>query len=105
MAAALQRLDVRRGRALLAFLERLVPRALDRAVMGEEILAAVIRRDEAKTLRIVEPLNCSCRHVRYFPESYAKLSELRWRARFRREGTTATRETARGGLGGSDFTT
>src|SRR4051812_26169303 len=68
----LQRLDVCCGRAflalrhvegdLLAFLERLEAGALDRAVMREEILAAVIRRDESKTLRVVEPLNGTCSH-------------------------------------------
>src|SRR5207248_5092660 len=69
----LQRLDVRRGRALLALrhvegdllaiLQRLVAGALDRAVMGEEIFAAVIRRDEPETLGVVEPLNGTCCHV------------------------------------------
>src|SRR5260370_1363569 len=66
---------------LLAFLERLVARALDRAVMREEILAAVIRRDEAETLRVVEPLYGTCSHVYSIPHSYATHSELRWRAR------------------------
>jgi hypothetical protein len=31
--------------------------------MGEEILAAVIRGDEAETLRVVEPLNGAFCHV------------------------------------------
>src|SRR5688500_6093293 len=69
----LQRLDVRRRRALLALrhvegdllavLQRLEAGALDRAVMREEILAAVIRRDESKTFRVVEPLHGTCSHV------------------------------------------
>src|SRR5205085_8552913 len=113
-ATALQRLDVRRGRALLAlrhvegdllaFLERLVARALDGGVMGEEILAAVIRRDEAEALRVVEPLYGTCSHF-VLPKSYAKLSELRLRARFPREGATAAGVTACGGIRRSDFTT
>src|SRR5882672_7064143 len=67
------RLDVRGGRAflslrhvegdLLAVLERLVARALDRAVVREQILAAVIRRDEAEALRVVEPLHGACWHI------------------------------------------
>src|SRR5882672_7902818 len=70
--SSLQRLDVRRRRALLAlrrlvgdllaFLQRLVAGALDRAVMREQILAAVIRGDEAEALRVVEPLNGTCSH-------------------------------------------
>jgi hypothetical protein len=31
--------------------------------MREEVFAAVIRRDEAETLRVVEPLYGTCRHV------------------------------------------
>jgi hypothetical protein len=31
--------------------------------MGEEIIAAGFRRDETKTLGIVEPLDCTCCHV------------------------------------------
>jgi hypothetical protein len=37
-------------------------------VVGEEILAAVIRRDESKALRIVEPLYGTCSHVISIPE-------------------------------------
>src|SRR3954452_9998095 len=69
----LERPDVLRLRALLALLgvvgdlralaERAVPVSLDRAVMDEEILAAVVRRDEAETLLVGEPLHCSCCHV------------------------------------------
>jgi hypothetical protein len=31
--------------------------------MGEEIIAAIFRSNEAETLGIVEPLNCACCHV------------------------------------------
>jgi hypothetical protein len=31
--------------------------------MGEEVLAAVIRRNEPETLRVVEPLYGTCSHV------------------------------------------
>jgi hypothetical protein len=31
--------------------------------MGEEVLAAVIRRDEPEALGVVEPLHGACRHV------------------------------------------
>src|SRR6185369_17534755 len=47
---------------LLAFLERLEARRLDRAVVAEEILAAVIRRNESEALRVVEPLHGTCSH-------------------------------------------
>jgi hypothetical protein len=52
-------------RNLLAILQRFEACALNRAVVGEEILAAVIRRDESETLRVVEPLYGTCSHV-YF---------------------------------------
>ena len=51
---------------LLAFLQRLVAVHLDRGVVGEQILAAVIRRDEAETLGVVEPLHGTCSHC-HFP--------------------------------------
>src|SRR3954447_13762361 len=73
-----ERLDIGRGRALCAvrdvegdllrFLEGLVAIHLDGAVMGEEILAAVIRRDESKALRVVEPLHGTCCHCVSFLE-------------------------------------
>src|SRR4029078_7084066 len=69
----LQRLDVRGGRTLgalghverdpLRFREGLVAVHLDRAVVREQILPAVIRRDESEALRVVEPLNGTCCHV------------------------------------------
>src|SRR4029079_15566914 len=74
----LDRLEVRCCRALgplrhverdlLAILQRFEAGSLDRAVMGEEILAAVIRRDESKALRVVEPLNGTCSHVVSIPK-------------------------------------
>src|SRR5438046_8159975 len=77
-APRLQRLDVCRGRALLplrdverdllALFQGFEARALDRAVMGEQILSAVIRRDESEALGVVEPLHCACRHVVQFPQ-------------------------------------
>src|SRR5438309_10010553 len=33
--------------------------------MGEQVLAAVVRRDEPETLGVVEPLHFSCRHVAF----------------------------------------
>ena len=48
---------------LLRFLQRLVSIHLDGAVVGEQILAAVIRRDESEALGVVEPLHCTCSHV------------------------------------------
>src|SRR5262249_18782940 len=69
----LERLDVRRRRALLAlrhvegdllaFLQPLIAGALDGAVMGEQLLAPAVRRDEAEALGVVEPLHGACSHV------------------------------------------
>src|SRR5207247_7514271 len=79
-AALLDRLDVRGGRALgsldhveghrLVFFQRFVAGHLDIAVMREQVLAAVVRRDEPETLGVVEPLHFSCRHVAFL---YLKL--------------------------------
>src|SRR4051812_19603753 len=76
---SLKRLDVRRGRALLAlrhvegdllaFLQRLVAGRLDRAVVREQILAAVVGRDEAEALGVVEPLHGTCSHCHSIPEN------------------------------------
>jgi len=46
-------------RHFLVFLERLEAVSLDRGEVREQILAAVIRGDEAETLCVVEPLNCT----------------------------------------------
>src|SRR6185312_2232824 len=71
------RADVRRLRALLAlgrleFDFRALGEALeacagDTAVMDEEVLPAVVRRDEAVPLAVVEPLDGSCCHVSHLP--------------------------------------
>src|SRR5438105_15722575 len=71
--ARLERLDVRRRRTLLTvdgfegdllrFRQRFIPGHLDRGVMSEEILAAVVRRDESEALGSVEPLYGACCHV------------------------------------------
>src|SRR5262249_19106885 len=45
----------------LAFAERLESAALDRRVMDEAILLSILRRDKAKALRVVEPLNGASR--------------------------------------------
>src|SRR5438874_10319423 len=94
---ALQRLDVRRGRALLplrhvegdllALFQRFVAGALDRAVMGEQILAAVVRRDETEALGVVEPLHGACWHVIPSAENCSLREAVRasLRARWSRE--------------------
>src|SRR5688572_3288914 len=71
--SSLDQNDVERFRALLTLTrfeldlctlsERLEAVAADAGVVDEEILAAVLRCDEAVALRIVEPLDCSCCHV------------------------------------------
>ena len=76
-ARLLRRADVRRLQTLraggdveadpLAFGQGLETRTLDRGEVGEEILAAVFRSDEAETLRVVEPLNSACCHVLNLP--------------------------------------
>src|SRR3954453_17309958 len=73
MPYGLEHLDVRGCRALGTFLglvahlgalaERLEAAALDRAVVNEEVLAAVVGRDESKALVVTEPLHSSCRHL------------------------------------------
>src|SRR5690606_18830095 len=47
----------------LAFGEGLEALALNGREMGEEVIATGFRRDEAKTLGIVEPLDGTCCHV------------------------------------------
>src|SRR3954468_17052873 len=73
----LDRLDVGGGRTLGALLhverhllrlfQGLVAVHLNRAVVGEQILAAVIRRAESETLGVVEPLHCACCHCLIHP--------------------------------------
>jgi len=50
-------------RNLLSFLEGLEPPHLDRREVREQIFTAVIRRNEAITLRIVEPFHGTCCHI------------------------------------------
>ena len=48
---------------LLILLQRFETLCLDFGEMREQVFAAVVRRDESKTLRVVEPLHCSsCHH-------------------------------------------
>src|ERR1700679_2786456 len=49
-------------RKLLAFIERAQACAFDGADMNENVIAAVVGLNEAKTLCCVEPLNCSGCH-------------------------------------------
>jgi len=68
---------------LLAFGQARKPGALDGANMDENIVAAVIRRNEPKSLLAVEPLNCTRRH--YFTSFYMRvvaLPQLRTRRTF-----------------------
>src|SRR5512139_1438288 len=52
---------------LLAFLQGLETFHLNRRMMAEDILAAVILGDETKTLRIIEPFYCTACHENYAP--------------------------------------
>src|SRR5207247_9107417 len=47
---------------LLAFLQRFETVHLNGREMREQVLAAVFRRDEAVTLRVIEPLDRACCH-------------------------------------------
>src|SRR6185312_10392433 len=51
-------------RDALTFLQGLEARALDRAKMHEQVITA-FRRDEAKTLGVVEPLDCTALTIRH----------------------------------------
>jgi hypothetical protein len=51
---------------LLSFVKAVHPGALDRADVHEDILAAVIRLDEAEAFLAVEPLHDSLRHMLVF---------------------------------------
>ena len=59
----------------LAFLQALESAAVDRGVMHEDILA-VLARDKAEALRVIEPLNSTLFHL-----SRISWFELRWRNR------------------------
>ena len=50
----------------LTFFEGLETVHVDRGEVREQIFAAVIWSDEAKTFGIIEPLNCTCCHKRTF---------------------------------------
>src|SRR3954465_4201480 len=73
MPYGLEHLNVRSCRALGTLLrlvahlgalaERLEAAALDRAVVNEEVLAAVVGRNESKALVVTKPLHSSCRHL------------------------------------------
>src|SRR5437016_1255703 len=73
LAGPLHGLDVGGARALgalldlvlhlVVILQRLEPARLDGRAVHEEILAAVIGRDEAEALGVVEPLYGTCTHV------------------------------------------
>src|SRR5687767_4217290 len=54
--------------------ERLEALADDVGVVDEEILAALVRADEAIALRVVEPLDCSGCHQRHLASGAAKPS-------------------------------
>jgi len=57
-------------RKLLAFVERAHAGALNGADVHEDVVAAVVRLNEAEALGRVEPLNCSGRHL-----SFSKMRE------------------------------
>ena len=60
---AAHRVLFRFERDLLAFIERAQTSTFDGADVNENVGAAIIGLDEAKTLGRVEPLNCSGSHV------------------------------------------
>ena len=81
----LNRSDVRRSWAfgavdgveayLLRFFQRLVPVHLNARVMGEQVLAPIVGRDEPEALGVVEPLHGACRHSHSNLESVRDKSE------------------------------
>src|SRR5262249_25527088 len=91
-ALCLDQADVRRLRALLtllglvlhlrALVERAVPRALNRAEVDEEVLAALVGGDEPIALVRVEPLDSSGCHI-----SFHLLANFTERARKVQTGT------------------
>jgi hypothetical protein len=60
---AAHRVLLRFERDLLTFVERAQTRTFDGADVDENVGAAIIGLNEAKTLGRVEPLNCSGSHV------------------------------------------
>src|SRR5260370_14241695 len=51
---------------LLVFLQRLEAAALNLRKMREQVFPASVRRDEPKSLRVVEPLYGTCCHLLIF---------------------------------------
>ena len=51
---------------LLPFLEGAEALGLDRAVVAEEVLTPAVLRDEPESLRVVEPLHGTNRHLQFF---------------------------------------
>src|SRR5258706_13944713 len=100
----LDRLDVRSRRAFRAFddveadllvlFKRLVAFHLDVAVVGEQVLAAVVRRDEPETLGVVEPLHFACSHLLPILSLVTRRIRAPLRARYSRGELTATTGTA-----------
>src|SRR5258706_387901 len=96
----LDRLDVRSRRAFRAFddveadllvlFKRLVAFHLDVAVVGEQVLAAVVRRDEPETLGVVEPLHFACSHLLPILSLVTRRIRAPLRARYSRGEWTAT---------------
>src|SRR5438445_4242746 len=100
--SALDRLDVDGLRPLVAGLgvkghlralgKRLEAVAADAAVMDEEILATIVRSDEAEALVVVEPLDGAAWHV--LPPSHVLRTRRRWRATTASAGTALPTLTA-----------
>src|SRR5262245_46588796 len=113
-SGCLERLDVGCRRTLLALrhveryllslFQRLVARHLDRRVMGKEILAAVIRGDEAEAFRVVEPLHGTCSHVACFLSVCEANPGLACGHDDQGRNWTATSTPRRGGGGTAHFT-
>jgi hypothetical protein len=64
-------------RHFLAFLQGLETVALDGGKMCEHIFAAVIWGNEAKTLGVAEPLDCTCCHLILPPGRTKKIQPLK----------------------------
>ena len=67
---------------LVVFLQRLEAAGLNGLEVNEKVLAAVIRRNEAEALGVVEPLNGTCTHVCFLginlregPEALRRIKE------------------------------
>jgi hypothetical protein len=80
---------------LLTLMKIVEPGPLDGADMDENILASVIRLDEAKALRGVEPLHCSLRQETLLSGQAAR-SSGQVRSRFWKEGRQSDASRALG---------